>query len=256
MADVADILANLIPGVGNLLGVGAAFKLTKMVVTPARVKLRRKSRCGVSCSLRSSRSVTCLSVSSTVAPGQAACTTMVLMMKDGIFAAAKPVIGQDAGDDGDDHHVDDERAVLERPFGKIEALMALARAGGPSGPGEGLHARSDHDFAGVEPLDTTTCAWSKRATSTFRIDTVFVDGIDNPDRRLLVDPRQAPAGMSMTGASVVCMRRSRSRPAAWPPGDCQADLDLEGPGHRIGLGGDLANMAAAPSLSDRPSASR
>jgi hypothetical protein len=59
-----------------------------MVVTPARVKLRRKSRCGVSCSLRSSRSVTCFSVSSTVAPGHAADTTIVLMMKVG--SSARP----------------------------------------------------------------------------------------------------------------------------------------------------------------------
>ena len=54
-----------------------------MVVLPAIVKLRRKSSLGVSCSFRSSRSVTCLRVSSTVAPGHAAWTTIVLMMKEG-----------------------------------------------------------------------------------------------------------------------------------------------------------------------------
>ncbi len=59
------------------------FRSTKIVVEPARVKLRRLSRPGSSCSLRSIRSVTCCSVSSIVAPGQAACTTIVLMVKDG-----------------------------------------------------------------------------------------------------------------------------------------------------------------------------
>ena len=60
-----------------------SLRLTKIVVTPARVKLRKKSRFGVSCSVRSSRSVTCLSMSSTLAPGHAACTTIVLMTNDG-----------------------------------------------------------------------------------------------------------------------------------------------------------------------------
>jgi hypothetical protein len=53
------------------------------VVTPARVRLRSVSTPGNSCSLRSIRSVTCWAVSSSVAPGQAACTTMVLMVKAG-----------------------------------------------------------------------------------------------------------------------------------------------------------------------------
>ena len=37
-----------------------------------------------------------------------------------IFAAAKSKIGQDAGDDGNNHDVGDERAVFERPFGEID----------------------------------------------------------------------------------------------------------------------------------------
>ena len=59
------------------------FRLTKMVVTPALVKLRRKSRFGVSLSLRSIRSVTWSSVSFRVAPGHAACTTIVLKVNAG-----------------------------------------------------------------------------------------------------------------------------------------------------------------------------
>src|SRR5215469_7956398 len=68
---------------GMSLAAVLSLRLTKIVVTPARVKLRKKSSFGVSCSVRSSRSVTCLSMSSTPAPGQAACTTMVLMTKEG-----------------------------------------------------------------------------------------------------------------------------------------------------------------------------
>ena len=68
---------------GTLLGGVLPFRLTKIVVEPARVKLRRKSRLGVSFNVRSIRSVTCSSVSSRVAPGQPACTTMVRKVNAG-----------------------------------------------------------------------------------------------------------------------------------------------------------------------------
>src|SRR5262249_51226834 len=68
---------------GTSLARVLSLRLTKIVVTPARVKLRRKSRFGVSCSVRSSRSVTCLSMSPTLTPGHAAWTTMVLMTNEG-----------------------------------------------------------------------------------------------------------------------------------------------------------------------------
>ena len=68
---------------GTSFAVALPLRLTKIVVSPARVKLRMKSSCGVSWSLRSSRSVTCLRVSSIVAPGHAAWTTIVLMTKVG-----------------------------------------------------------------------------------------------------------------------------------------------------------------------------
>ena len=66
----------------------APSRLTKMVVTPGRVKLRMKSRCGVSSRVRSSRSVTWSIVSSMVAPGQTAFTTMVRTVKGG--SSARP----------------------------------------------------------------------------------------------------------------------------------------------------------------------
>jgi hypothetical protein len=61
---------------------------TKIVVAPGRVKLRTRSRWRVSCSLRSIRSVTCSSVSSSVAPGQAAETIIVRKVKAG--SSARP----------------------------------------------------------------------------------------------------------------------------------------------------------------------
>ena len=61
---------------------------TKIVVLPARVKLRSRSTCGASWSVRSSRSVTWSSVSWSVAPGQAAPTTMVRIVNAG--SSARP----------------------------------------------------------------------------------------------------------------------------------------------------------------------
>ena len=68
---------------GTRLAGVSSRKLTKMVVLPGRVKERTKSRLGTCWMVRSSRSVTCRMVSSSVAPGQAACTTIVLMVKAG-----------------------------------------------------------------------------------------------------------------------------------------------------------------------------
>ena len=53
MAHIADDLTDVIPDIRHLLAVVSPFRLTKIVVTPALVKLRKKSRCGVSCSVRS-----------------------------------------------------------------------------------------------------------------------------------------------------------------------------------------------------------
>jgi hypothetical protein len=50
---------------------------------PGRVIDRTASRPVVSSSLRSSRSVSCCCVSSSVAPGQTAVTSIVLIVKDG-----------------------------------------------------------------------------------------------------------------------------------------------------------------------------
>lgn len=59
------------------------LRLTKMIVWPAVVTLRLKSRLSSSSSFFSIRSVTCLVVSSTEAPGQLAWISMVLMVKLG-----------------------------------------------------------------------------------------------------------------------------------------------------------------------------
>ena len=39
----------------------------------------------------------------------------------GIFVAPQPEIGQRTGDHRNDHHVDDQRAVFQRPIGKIKS---------------------------------------------------------------------------------------------------------------------------------------
>jgi len=59
-----------------------------MVVVPGLVKLRRSRRFGTSCRVRSSRSVTCLSVSSRVAPARPRRTTMVRNVNAG--SSARP----------------------------------------------------------------------------------------------------------------------------------------------------------------------
>ncbi len=68
---------------GTCSGGVEPLRLTKMRVTPALVTLRRKSTFSTSCSLRSRRSVTCSTVSSRVAPGQFACTTIVRKVNGG-----------------------------------------------------------------------------------------------------------------------------------------------------------------------------
>ena len=42
-----------------------------------------------------------------------------------VLGAAEPEIGREPGQHRDDHQIDDDRAVLERPFGKIEAHHGL-----------------------------------------------------------------------------------------------------------------------------------
>ncbi len=147
---------------GTSLAVALPFRLTKIVVTPARVKLRRKSSFGVSCSLRSSRSVTCLSVSSTVAPGQAACTTIVLMMKAGSSLRPSPNERNDPADHRNDHQEYGQRAMLERPFRKIEGGHGSDPKQADLLTGmQGLYAGGDHDLAGIESFGDGDAGWVK-----------------------------------------------------------------------------------------------
>ena len=124
---------------GISLAVVLPLRLTKIVVTPARVKLRRKSSFGVSCSLRSSRSVTCFSVSSTLAPGHAACTTIVLMMKVGSSLRPSRKKAKTPGEHRHDHHVDRRaNGCLSAHSERLKPIMVPARADGLSGPGAAL----------------------------------------------------------------------------------------------------------------------
>ena len=60
---VGDAFAHVVPDVGDFASRGRSLQIDKIVVRPGLVELRRKSRLGVSFSVRSSRSVTCCRVS-------------------------------------------------------------------------------------------------------------------------------------------------------------------------------------------------
>ena len=71
------------------------------------------------------RSVTCCTVSSVVAPGHSVFTTMVLMVNGGSSSRPSLPYCDDAGERDDQHEVDDEALVLERPPGQVEILHLL-----------------------------------------------------------------------------------------------------------------------------------
>ena len=71
------------------------------------------------------RSVTCCTISSVVAPGHSVLTTMVLMVNGGSSSRPSLPILHEAGERDDQHEVDDEALVLERPPGQVEVLHLL-----------------------------------------------------------------------------------------------------------------------------------
>ena len=136
MADVADVLANLIPDVRHLLRGRAALQIDEDRRNAGTREAAQKVE------MRRFLQLALEPLGDLLQRLFDGCARPSRLHDHGlddegrIFAAAKPKIGQDAGDDGDDHDVDDERAVFERPFGEIE-LMVRTRAGESSGPDEG-----------------------------------------------------------------------------------------------------------------------
>jgi len=132
--------------------------------------------------------------------------------------------------------------------------MALTRADESSGRVKGLKRPPDHDLAGVESLETTTRAWSKRNTSTFRIETVLVDGSTIHTAGRLIDLRQGRRRYvdDRHGVGFQAPDHGRPKPHGWRRIG-QADLDLESPGLRDWLGRRTSRIRRAQSPPGRPS---
>ena len=120
MADIADALAHVIPDVGNLLGRGAAFEIdedgrdARAREAAQEVELRRF----LQLALEPLGDL----LERVLDRGARPCGLHDHGLDDEgrILVATEPVVGQHAGDHRDDHEVDGQRAVAERPFRKIE----------------------------------------------------------------------------------------------------------------------------------------
>src|SRR6266850_2284804 len=120
VADITDILANLIPGVRNFLCARAALQVDKDCRNAGAREAAQKIqvRCFLQFALEPLGYLLERLFNGRAGPG---CLNHHGLDDEGrILAAAKSEIGQNTGDDGYDHDIGDERAVLERPFGKIE----------------------------------------------------------------------------------------------------------------------------------------
>ncbi len=89
-AQIAELLANLIPEIGHAAGGVLSLSVIVTTVCPARVSLTVLSRKGSSSSLRSMGSATSRAMVSALAPGQSATTTMFLIVKPGSSARPRP----------------------------------------------------------------------------------------------------------------------------------------------------------------------
>ena len=128
--------------------------------------------------LRSSRSVTCLQrvVDRRAGPGRL--NHHGLDDEGRILAAAEPDNRRATpASTAMIIEVDDERAVLERPLGQVETASWLRSEQANLLPRmQRLHAGRHDDLAGVETASDRHVAWSKRRTSTLRIETVLFAG--------------------------------------------------------------------------------
>ena len=164
------------------------FRLTKMVVKPGLVKLRRKSRLGVSCK-RALEPVGNLQQG--VVQGRTGPSGLHDHRLDDegrILIAPETVEGDQSGDRRRDHHIDDERAVLERPLRQIE----LHLGGRPEQPDllagmERLDPGSHHDIAGIKALgnDDRPRVVAQQLHISQRHGQTF--GVDDPDGRLPIE---------------------------------------------------------------------
>ena len=161
-----------------------------------------------------------------------------------------------AGDDGDDHEVDDERAAADRPFGQVEAdhRRALAEQADLLARPQRLHAGGDDDVARLQPLRDDQHARRIEAQHLDRCAAprCCVAGSTTQTAGWRSRPRQRRGGdldrrrrrRAASARSTVEPSRIAARRIVQP------DPDLEGAGHRIGARRDLPHAADGASPPD------
>ena len=124
---------------------------------------------------------------------------------------------------------------------RLNCITAPVPAGGFSGRDEGPGCpRSPRSLRYSRPLEMATVAGLWRSTSTFRSDTVRLDGSTTQTAGRRSDSVSADAGISMVGALSSLHASDDGRAEPHGRGRIgEADLDLERPGDRIGLRRDL-----------------
>src|SRR5271165_4898008 len=92
----------------------------------------------------------------------------------GILAAAEPEVGPDARHDDDEHEIDHERTMPDRPFGEVEVHQTAPRRR-TFWPGRSACTPAVTTTSPASrPWAITTVAGSYRRTSTLRRDTVLL----------------------------------------------------------------------------------
>src|SRR5262245_10833071 len=94
-----------------------------------------------------------------------------------ILVASERDVRADARSDGRDHHEDDDRSLAERPGGEIESAHGGAWSRRTFWPGRRVWTPAVTTMSsGARPCATTTSATPCAPTSTLRIETVLVAG--------------------------------------------------------------------------------
>ena len=160
-----------------------------------------------------------------------------------IFVAAEIAIGHRAGGDGDDHAIHHERAVLERPFGKIELHHGAAARRRVFWPGCSAWTPA---VTTMSPVSRPLGDGNRRWIVAQHVDVAQRNG---EARRIDHPHRGPPIAFGERGCGNFDGRRRIELHA--PDDGCaephgrrrigQSDLDLECPGDGVGLRRDFAN---------------
>src|SRR5208283_3200804 len=134
----------------------------------------------------------------------------------GILAPAEPEVGPDARHHDDEHEIDHERTVPDRPFGEVEVHQTAPRRR-TFWPGRSVCTPPVTTSAPVSrPWEITTEAGSYRRTATLRRDTVLLCGSTTHTAGRPPVSVRALAGTSTPGGA-----KSRKRPTTVAP-SCMA----------------------------------